>query len=162
MPCAGLRCAGRERVILQGEGVDREAALEGRRRREAGLCARNFPQRGEQPVGELLRAHGPVGPVSAIVRRQCDARSEELGRVETGIDGQHPLETAHQQASADEQDQRDRHLRDDQSAAHHPYATATRGAAILPLDRSTRLPPSTCTTGKTPMASAMSSATIEV
>ena len=81
MPCAGLRRSGRERVILQREGVNRQAALERRRRREAGSRARDFLERGQEPLRELLGA-----VVRAVVRRQCHARGEDLCRVETGVD----------------------------------------------------------------------------
>jgi hypothetical protein len=65
----------------------------------------------------------------AMGKRNCDPACNHTARIKAGIDRDCVHEAVDEQPGAGEQDERDRHLADNQAAAQGANARATRSAA---------------------------------
>ena len=127
----GHRHSGRQLILAQIDGSEWHANLVGwdeqerRRRCQARLHPRNFPQRGFQPRRKAL----------FLVRRNGNARADHLLRIEPRIDRQDVGETPDQQSGARQEHERERNLGNHESAAHRLAAAPGRRAATWQVHR---------------------------
>ncbi len=80
-----------------------------------------------QPVHQLPLEHQPaIG--GHLDPAEVDAGDDDTARIEAGIDRREPLEAAHEQYRAEEEQQRERDLRDDEPASQADGLAACRAA----------------------------------